>query len=202
VEQIIGHWLDLAIGPVKRTPGLGIRLEGLSEVRPNTRAVPCPNCGEQLALFATYENSAFIRFSKFDLVALEFCPSCSRESDGSPGENGFYPRLQRAEDPVSQPSLPEPVYFHAAPTEEPASEEEFREWRRHIMRAKLGGRQLSIQPPLETDCESCSGPLIFVSSVDESWAPAILNFGGGFGYLFVCRLECSAKSTLFYWDCC
>jgi hypothetical protein len=153
-------------------------------------------------LFATYENSAFIHFSRFALITLEFCPACSKESDGSSGGNGFFPVLRQAEDPVSPPSLPEPVYFHATPTEEPSSEREFRKWHPRIMRGKLGGRQLSIQPPLETTCENCSDPLIFVSSVDEGWASAILNFGGGFGYLFVCRSECSPKSTLFYWDCC
>jgi hypothetical protein len=201
VEQIIGHWLDPAIGAVIRTPDLGVRLEGLSEPRPNSRAVPCPNCEGQLFLFASYENSAFIRLSKFALITLEFCPVCSAESDGSSGGNGFFPLLRQADDSMSEPSLPEPVFFRATPTGEPFSEPEFRKWHPHIMRGKLGGRQLSIQPPLETTCEKCSDLLIFVASVDEGWASAILNFAGGFGYLFVCRSECSPKSALFYWDC-
>jgi hypothetical protein len=164
--------------------------------------VPCPNCAGELALLATYENSAFIHLSKVAMITLEFCPACSKESDGSSGGNGFFPLLAQADAPLSWPSLPEPVYFHATPTGEPSSDQEFRKWRAGAMRAKLGGRQVSIQPPLEATCEKCSDPLVFVSSVDESWAPAILNFGGGFGYLFVCRSECSPKSTLFYWDCC
>ena len=199
---MIGHWLDPAIGTVERTPALGFRLEGLSDPRPNSRPAPCPNCAGQLALFATYENSAFIHLSRFAWVALEFCPACAKESDGSPGENGFFPLLGQADAALSPPSLPEPVYFHATPTGEPSSEEEFRKWRAGSMRAKLGGRQISIQPPLEANCDKCSEPLVFVASIDESWAPGILNFGGGFGYLFVCRSECSPNSTLFYWDCC
>ena len=201
MEPITGHWLDPALGTVVRTPDLGIRLEGLSELRPNSRPAPCPNCGAQLSLFATYENSDFIRLSKFALISLEFCPACSAESDGSPGGNGFFPQLRDAEDPMSEPSLPEPVFFHATPTDEPSSEPEFRKWRPRTMRGKLGGRQLSIQPPLEAACEKCSDPLVFVSSIDEGWAPAILNFAGGFGYLFVCQSECSPESALFYWDC-
>jgi hypothetical protein len=101
---------------------------------------------------------------------------------------------------MSGPALPDPVFFHATPTGEPSSEPEFRKWNPRIVRGKLGGRQLSIQPPLEATCHVCSSPLIFVSSVDEGWAPAILNFAGGFGYLFVCRSECSPKSARFYWD--
>jgi hypothetical protein len=202
VEPIAGHWLDPAIGPVEPTPHLGIRLEGFSELRPNSRAASCLHCGRQLFVLATYESSAFIHLSKFALATLEFCPACSKESDGSSGGNGFFPLLRQAGDSVSPPSLPEPVYFHATPTEEPSSEQEFRRWRRGVMRAKLGGRQISIQPPLEAICEQCSAPLIFVASVDEGWAPDVLNFGGGFGYLFVCRSECSPKSALFYWDCC
>jgi hypothetical protein len=202
VEPIKGHWLDPAIGEVVPTPDLGIRLEGRSSRRANSRAVPCARCGGQLSLFATYENSAFIHISKFATITLEFCPVCSAESDGSSGGNGFFPRLRQAGDPVPEPSLSEPVFFHATPTDEPSSETEFRKWRPRIMRGKLGGRQISIQPSLEATCENCSDPLIFISSVDECWAPAILNFGGGFGYLFVCRSECSPESTLFYWDCC
>jgi hypothetical protein len=202
MEPIIGHWLDPAIGMVERTPNLGVRLEGVSAPRLNSQPVFCSNCEGQLALFATYQNSAFIRFSRFALLTLEFCPVCSKESDGSPGENGFLPLLRQAEDPVPPPSLPEPVYFHATPTGEPSSEQEFQKWNPGAMRAKLGGRQVSIQPPLEASCNQCFSPLVFVASVDESWGPGILNFGRGFGYLFVCRSECSLKSTLFYWDCC
>jgi hypothetical protein len=202
VEPIVGHWLDPASGNALITPDLGVRLEGRSEPRAHSRPQNCAVCGGQLFLFASYENSAFIHFSKFALVTLEFCPTCSAESDGSSGGNGFFPLLRQAGDALSPPSLPAPVYFHATATQEPTSELEFREWSRGMMRAKLGGRQLSIQPPLETVCQNCSAALIFVSSVDESWAPAILNFGGGFGYLFVCSSECSPKSTLFYWDCC
>jgi hypothetical protein len=198
----LGHWLDPAVSTVEPTPDLGVRLEGLSERRANSRPASCPNCGGQLSLFATYEKSVFIPLSRFALITLEFCPACSAESDGSAGGNGFFPLLRQAGDPVSEPSLAKPVLFRATPTEEPSSEPEFRKWHPRTMRGKLGGRQLSIQPPLEATCEKCSSPLIFVASVDEGWAPAILNFAGGFGYLFVCRSECSPKSTLFYWDCC
>jgi hypothetical protein len=202
VLQISGHWLDPASPHLAPTPDLGVRLEGVNTTRPHSKPASCPNCAGQLALFATYENSAFIHFSKFALVSLEFCPVCSKQTDGSAGGNGFFPLLRLAEDSVAPPSLPETVYFHATPTQEPSSELEFRKWSRGVMKAKLGGRQLSIQPPLEALCEKCSEALIFVSSVDEAWAPDILNFGGGLGYLFVCRSECSAQSTLFYWDCC
>ncbi len=201
MNPIVGHWLDPAVDSLGRTPALGLRLEGLHERRPNSKAAPCSNCGGPLSLFATYENSAFIQLSIFALITLEFCPACSAESDGSSGGNGFFPLLRHAGDPTSEPSLPEPVYFRANPTEEPSSEQEFRTWRPSMMKAKLGGRQLSIQPPLEASCDRCSGPLIFVSSIDERWAPTLLNFAGGFGYLFVCRLECSPKLARFYWDC-
>jgi hypothetical protein len=196
----MGYWLDPAIASVTATPKLGVRLEGRGEPGRNSRAAPCPSCGGQLSLFATYESSAIIHLSKYALISLEFCPACSAESDGSSGGNGFFPRFRQAGDPMAEPALSEPVYFHATPTGEPSSEQEFREWRPWI-RAKLGGRQLSIQPPLEATCERCSDPLIFVASVDEGWAPAILNFAHGFGYLFVCRSECSPGSALFYWDC-
>jgi len=202
VKPIEGHWLDPAIGTVVPTPGLGIRLEGLNDLRQNSNEVFCPNCGGLLSLLATYEKSAFIHFSRFALVTLEFCPACAAESDGSAGGNGFLPQLRQAGDPMARASLTDPVFFRATPTGEPSSELEFRKWHPRTMRGKLGGRQLSIQPPLEATCENCSDPLIFVASVDEGWAPAILNFAGGFGYLFVCRSECSPKSAIFYWDCC
>lgn len=202
MEPIIGHWLDPAPGVEEGTPNLGVRLEGLSRSRPQTRPASCPNCEGQLALFATYENSPFVRFSRFALIALELCPTCSRDTDGTAGGNGFFPRLVHPDLALSPAALPEPVYFRATPTDEPASEQEFRKWRAGVMRAKLGGRQMSIQPPLEANCEKCSSPFVFVSSIDESWAPSVLNFGGGFGYVFVCRSECSPNSTLFYWDCC
>jgi hypothetical protein len=200
LEKIIGHWLDPAVGAVSRTLDLGVRLEGRSAPRPNSREMLCPKCEAQLSLFATYENSAFIRLSKFALITLEFCPACSAESDGSAGANGFFPLLRQEAEALAEPALPEPVFFHASPTNEPSSEPEFRKWHPRIMRGKLGGRQLSIQPPLEAECERCSERLMFVASVDEGWAPAVLNFAGGFGYLFVCPSECSSESALFYWD--
>ena len=200
MEPIVGHWLDPATAEVERTPGLGFRLEGLRELRPNSKALPCPNCGGELLSFATYENSTFIHLSKFALIVLQVCPRCSAQTDGSSGGNGFFPLLRQADDNLPMPALPFPFYFRATPTGEPSSEPEFRKWRPHL-RAKLGGRQLSIQPPLEANCQKCSAPLLFVSSIDERWAPMVLNFGGGFGYLFVCKAECSANSALFYWDC-
>ena len=36
MEPIIGYWLDPAIGGLPRTPKLGVRLEGRSELRPNS----------------------------------------------------------------------------------------------------------------------------------------------------------------------
>jgi hypothetical protein len=201
VEEIKGHWLDPAVEAVLSTPGLGVRLEGRRERRVESRTTPCPYCGGQLFLLATYEKSVFVRLSVFALITLEFCPACSAESDGSSGGNGFFPLLRRAGESLSEPSLPEPIYFRATPTGEPLSEEEFRKWQPRIVRGKLGGRQLSIQTPLNASCEHCSGPLIYVSSIDEHWAPTILNFAGGFGYLFACGAECSPKAVLFYWDC-
>ena len=200
MEPITGHWLDPAGGPIEPTPELGVRLEGRGETRPNSKPARCPNCGGELALLATYENSRLIRFSKFGLASLELCPACSAETDGAAGGNGFYARLRAAGDAMSEPALAEPVYFHATPTEEPSSEQEFRRWR-PCVKAKLGGRQLSIQPRLEANCERCFGPLMFLASIDEAWAPGVLNFAGGLGYLFVCQAECSPESTLFYWDC-
>jgi hypothetical protein len=201
MEPIIGHWLDVATEAGERTPDLGIRLEGLSEVRPNSKAMSCPNCSSgQLSLFATCETSAFIHLSKFALMALQVCVDCAAETDGSVGANGFFPVLRHIEDGLPMPVLPKPIYFRATPTGEPSSEAEFRKWQTHV-KAKIGGRQLSIQPPLQANCEKCSAPLVFVSSIDELWAPPVLNFAGGFGYLFVCKAECSSDSALFYWDC-
>jgi len=200
MEPITGHWLDVAAEEVERAPRLGVRLEGISEPRPNSKVQSCPKCGGPLLLFSTYEKSAFIHLSKSALIALELCPVCSAETDGSSGGNGFFPVLLQSDDQLPTPALPQPIYFRATPTGEPYSESEFRKWNPEI-KAKLGGRQVSIQPRLEADCDKCSAPLIFVSSIDELWAPTVLNFGGGFGYLFVCKAECSPNSALFYWDC-
>ena len=82
MEQIIGRWLDPAIGALSRTPDLGVRLEGRNASRPNSRAALCPKCGAQLSLLATYENSAFIHLSKFALITLEFCPLAQRRAMG------------------------------------------------------------------------------------------------------------------------
>ena len=202
MEPIVGHWLDPASGALKATPGLDIRLEGQTDPRPNSAPAACPNCGGPLALFATYERSVFLPLTKYELIALEYCSACASESDGFAGGNGFFPSFRQQEEPLALPALSRPVYFHATPTGEPSSASEFEIWREGKVRAKLGGRQISIQPPLEANCDTCGGSLDFVSSVDESWAPDFLNFGGGFGYLFACRSECSPKAAMFYWDCC
>jgi hypothetical protein len=202
LREIPGHWLDPASVDVPATPGLGVRIQGRSEAPPHTQLIPCPVCGEPLSLLVTYGRSAYLRFERFDQIALEFCVACASETDGSADGNGFFPKLLLASDPVPAPALPAPIDFSATPTQEPISETEFRAWKKGKLRAKLGGRQISIQPPLESGCRRCSEALLFVASVDESWASEVLNFGGGFGYLFVCRSECSPDSTLFYWDCC
>ncbi len=91
MEPIIGYWLDPAIGGLPRTPKLGVRLEGRSELRPNSSTKRCPYCGGQLSLFATYENSAFIHLSKFALISLEFCPACSAETMVRRAGTGSFP---------------------------------------------------------------------------------------------------------------
>lgn len=198
MKPISSHWL-LPAPEAMATPGLGIRLEG-GEAHNGTEA-PCPSCRNPLGLLATFGRSRFVPLERYSILAVEQCPSCSRESDGWPGGNGFFPRLAETGADLAPPLLRAPVYFQARPNGEPSTRSDFDRWHGGKVRAKLGGHQLSIQPPLEGCCERCGRPLVFVASIDESWAPAILNFGGGFGYLFICASECSDRSTLFYWDC-
>jgi hypothetical protein len=152
-------------------------------------------------LLATYRRSEFIPLEKFALIALEMCPKCSRESDGSPGENGFEVSLATKASQLSAPVLSKPGFFKASPTHEPTAAAAFRKWLPEEVHGKLGGRQVAIQAPLEAQCRLCKGPQQFVGSIDERWAPQLLNFGGGMGYVFVCKRECAAEAVLFYWDC-
>lgn len=179
--------------PGEATPGLGLRLEGGARPRSVARR-RCENCAQPLVLAAVARKSVFIPLEKFDLISLEMCPHCAEETDGSAGENGFYANLRNSIELLPPPLLPAPVEFRATPVMESPRV-------RCRMRGKLGGRQLSIQPPLKAGCPVCRSPLVFVCSIDEQWAPDHFNFGGGFGYLFVCKRECSPDGALFYWDC-
>jgi hypothetical protein len=152
-------------------------------------------------LFALLERTNFVPFSKFDFLKLEICPPCAAETDGAAGGNGFFPALAMSPAKFPEPLLDQPVLFQASPTGEPETQEEFDKWDYGCVRGKLGGRQVSIQAPLQASCEHCGSPLTFVASLDEQWAPNHLNFGTGLGYIFACSAECSPESALFYWDC-
>jgi hypothetical protein len=194
-----GYWLKPASRP-EATAGLGFRLEGGRTSVANS-GKRCNNCETPVVLFATYRRTEFIPLEKFDAIALELCPACAEESDGSSGGNGFLPSLVMKDAVLSEPILAKPVLFKATPTSEPTTRLGFDKWLPDIVHAKLGGRQISVQAELRAKCKLCKGSLQFVASIDEKWAGDVLNFGGGFGYVFVCQRECSPQAVRFYWDC-
>jgi hypothetical protein len=53
---------------------------------------------------------------------------------------------------------------------------------------KVGGYPVWVQSPEEVVCAKCNKPMRFVAQISDALDRA-LNFGGGFGYLFVCPDE-------------
>ncbi len=166
----------------------------------------CASCGRPLALLATYRRSPYIPVERYAALILEICPACARESDGSAGANGYTARFVGAKGLDSalttmKRHLPKTLRFRATPTGEPASARAFARWKRGKLHAKLGGRQISIQPALtRRRCARCGGAWRFVGSISEKWARRYLNFGFGMGYVFACARECASRSASFYWD--
>src|SRR5262249_23684019 len=154
------------------TPNLGFEM--LGPARKRTRfARACRHCGTPLALLATYRRTSYIPLERYAAIILEICPPCARESDGAAGANGYTARfvgpkgLETSVAAVNR-HVPKPLHFRATPTREPASPRRFARWKRGRLHAKLGGRQISIQPEDATRrCSRCGGAWRFVGSISE-----------------------------------